>query len=179
MGGIQWNQIAANVMTSVPSQKSGSDRPGHGDDAARRSPTAVSCRVAESTPIGMAMTRPRIIASAASSSVTGIAFLSATGMGSLVKIECPGLKRDHLPEPQEVLLVVRLVEAEVLAELRQLLLADVARLAHQRDQRVARHDAHEPEHDQRRQQQHGDRQQQPSDHVLVHAGSLDLAAPRS
>ena len=23
MGGIQWNQMAANVMTSVPSQKSG------------------------------------------------------------------------------------------------------------------------------------------------------------
>ena len=27
MGGIQLNQIAAKVMTSVPSQKSGSDRP--------------------------------------------------------------------------------------------------------------------------------------------------------
>ena len=27
MGGIQWNQMAANVMTRVPSQKSGMLRP--------------------------------------------------------------------------------------------------------------------------------------------------------
>ena len=27
MGGIQWNQIAANVITSVPSQKSGIESP--------------------------------------------------------------------------------------------------------------------------------------------------------
>ncbi len=38
------------------------------------------------------MTRPRMIASVASSSVTGMALRSATGMGSLVKIESPGLK---------------------------------------------------------------------------------------
>ena len=35
MGGIQWNQMAANVMTSVPSQKSGSDSP----DTATTRPT--------------------------------------------------------------------------------------------------------------------------------------------
>ena len=48
--------------------------------------------MAESTPIGMAMTSPRIIAKSASSRVTGMAFFRATGMGSLVKIESPGLR---------------------------------------------------------------------------------------
>ena len=37
--------------------------------------------------MGTAMTKPKTIASVASSSVTGMAFRSATGMGSLVKIE--------------------------------------------------------------------------------------------
>ena len=43
-------------------------------------------------PIGTAMTRPRIIASTASSTVTGMAFASATAIGSLVKMEYPGSK---------------------------------------------------------------------------------------
>ena len=38
------------------------------------------------------MTMPSTSARAASSSVTGMAFLSATGIGSFVKIEWPGLK---------------------------------------------------------------------------------------
>jgi hypothetical protein len=44
------------------------------------------------TPMGTAMTRPRIMASTASSTVTGMDFLRATEMGSLVKMESPGLR---------------------------------------------------------------------------------------
>jgi hypothetical protein len=42
--------------------------------------------------MGMAMTRPRMRARTASSMVTGIDFLRATAMGSLVKMESPGLR---------------------------------------------------------------------------------------
>jgi len=38
------------------------------------------------------MTIPMIMASEASSSVTGMAFLSDTAIGSLVKMEWPGLR---------------------------------------------------------------------------------------
>jgi len=74
----------------------------------------------------------------------------------------------HLPEPEQILLVVGLIETEVLAKLRQLLLADVAGLAHERDQRVARHDAHETEDDQRGKQENRHGEQQTPDHVLLH-----------
>ena len=89
------------------------------------------------------MTRPRIMASVASSSVTGMAFLSATGIGSLVKIESPGLRLTICQTQSAYCCVVGQVEAEVLAELLELLLADVAGLGHQRRQRVAGHDAHQ------------------------------------
>ena len=108
------------------------------------------------------------MASVASSRVTGIAFLSATGMGSLVKMESPGLKLTICQTQTQVLLVVRQVEPEILAELLQLLLADVAGLGHEGGQRVAGHDAHQAEDDQRRQQQHRHGQQHPPEHVLVH-----------
>ena len=43
------------------------------------------------------MTSPRIMASTASSSVTGMDFFSATEMGSFVKIESPGLRLTICP----------------------------------------------------------------------------------
>ena len=63
--------------------------------------------------MGTAMTSPRIIASTASSTVTGMAFASATAIGSSVKMEYAGVEAHHLPDPDEVLLVVRQVEPEV------------------------------------------------------------------
>src|SRR5262249_33541384 len=76
-----------------------------------------------------------------------------------------------------VLLVVRLVEAHVLAELGQFLGVHVAGLAHERDQRVAGHHPHEPEHDQGRQQEHRNGQQQPAGDVLVHVNRRGLGGP--
>ena len=98
------------------------------------------------------MTSPMTIARVASSRVTGIAFLSDTEIGSFGEDGIARTEAHHLPEPEQILLVVGPIETEILAELRQLLLADVAGLAHQGDQRVARHDAHQAEDDQRREQ---------------------------
>jgi hypothetical protein len=58
--------------------------------------------------------------------------------------------------------VVRQVETQVTPQLGELLLAHVAGLAHERGERVARHHPHQPEHDQRRQHEDGDREQQPA-----------------
>src|SRR6266568_5616917 len=58
----------------------------------RSSSAGVFCRVAERIPIGTAMTRPRMRASVASSSVTGMDFFKLVAMGSPVKIESPGRK---------------------------------------------------------------------------------------
>src|SRR5216683_3706041 len=59
------------------------------------------------------------------------------------------IQAHHLVDPDQVLLVIRTVESQVTAELRELALADVPGLRPQRGQRVAGHDAHQPEHDQR------------------------------
>ena len=85
------------------------------------------------------------------------------------------IEAHHLPDPDEVLLVVRQVETEVLAELLQLLLADVAGLGHEGRQRVAGHDAHQAEDDQRRQHEHRHGQQHPPEHVLVHGDELRVS----
>ena len=73
------------------------------------------------------------------------------------------------------------VEAEILAELGQLALADVAGLAHQRHQRVAGHDAHQAKDDQRGEQKDRKREEEPSDHILVHgadAPAYPVSVPR-
>ena len=92
-----------------------------------------------------------------------------SGRDGLVREDrIPGVETHQLPEPDQVLLVIRTAESQVLSELPELPLTDVPGLRHEGGERVPRHHAHQSEHDQRGEQQDGNREQEPADHIFVH-----------